>query len=265
MGTAFVVRHPRGFRHGYTPIVRVTDRVGMNFGILKLNAGGRKDVTSPYESALVLMTGRLVFAYDGTTYEAHRRSIFDEDPRAIHFARGASVTVRAESDCEIAVVQVRNENAFRTVVFDARNMIGSEKRGKGLLENTSYRIVRTIFDLSNRPRSKLVLGEDINFQGRWSSYPPHHHAQPEIYHYRFARPQGYGHAELGEDVYKVRNCDTIKILDRNDHAQVAAPGYAMYYLWAIRHLPGNPYVKPDFTKAHRWAMDPKATFWRPKR
>ena len=87
------------------------------------------------------------------------------------------------------------------------------------------------------------------------SRPPHHHAQPEIYHYRFTEPQGYGHGELGDHVFKVRQFDTLKILDQNDHSQTSAPGYGMYYIWVIRHLPGDPYTVPRFTPEHRWTME----------
>ncbi len=126
------------------------------------------------------------------------------------------------------------------------------------------RFVRTIFDRSNsHPDTQLVLGEVVNFPGRWSSYPPHHHPQPEIYHYRFTNPHGYGHAELGEDVYKVRPGDTLKILDELDHSQCSAPGYGMYYIWVIRHLPNSRYTVPVFTDEHRWTMDPASHFWSP--
>jgi 5-deoxy-glucuronate isomerase len=108
-----------------------------------------------------------------------------------------------------------------------------------------------------------VLGEVVTFPGGWSSYPPHHHAQHEIYHYRFTEPQGYGHAELGEQVVKVRQYDTIRIPAGLDHAQCAAPGYGMYYSWVIRHLPDNPYTVPEFTAEHAWTMQADAAFWRP--
>ena len=137
--------------------------------------------------------------------------------------------------------------------------------GKPLGKTREYvSIVRTIFDGRNRPQAKLVLGEVVTFPGRWSSYPPHHHPQPEIYHYRFTDPRGYGHAELGDDVLKVQQHDTIKILDFNDHSQVAAPGYGMYYIWAIRHLDGDPYTVPEFTREHAWLNAPQPPdFWRP--
>ena len=126
------------------------------------------------------------------------------------------------------------------------------------------RYVRTIFDAGNSPpEAGLVLGEVVTFPGGWSSYPPHHHPQPEIYHYRFTAPQGYGHAELGEAVVKVREFDTVCIPAGHDHAQCAAPGYGMYYSWVIRHLPGAPYTAPSFTPEHAWTMSRDARFWWP--
>lgn len=45
------------------------------------------------------------------------------------------------------------------------------------------------------------------------------------------------------------------------HPQVSAPGYAMYYIWVIRHLKGNPYIKPDFEEQHLWVEQPGAKYW----
>jgi 5-deoxy-glucuronate isomerase len=95
----------------------------------------------------------------------------------------------------------------------------------------------------------------ITYPGRWSSYPPHHHPQPELYYYRFDRPQGYGHAECGDEVYKVREHDVLRIPGGRDHAQCAAPGYHMYYLWTIRHLEGARYAGFETTPDHRWTFE----------
>ena len=142
--------------------------------------------------------------------------------------------------------------------------VADERRGEGQVGGRCLRLVRTIFDARNSPPEvRLVLGEVVTLPGGWSSYPPHHHPQPEIYHYRFTHPQGFGHAEHGDDVFKVRNNDTIRIQAGNDHAQVAAPGYGMYYAWVIRHLPGKPYDVPEFTAEHAWTMKPDAKIWEP--
>jgi 5-deoxy-glucuronate isomerase len=174
------------------------------------------------------------------------------------------VALAARSDCELAVYETANQKPFRARVFGPQD-VASEHRGRGAVRDAAWRVVRTLFDRSNsEPAVELVLGEVVTPPGRWSSYPPHHHAQPEIYHYRFTRPEGFGHAELGEQVVKVRSFDTVRILPGLDHAQCAAPGYGMYYSWVIRHLPGNPYGVPDFTPEHRWTQDPSAAFWWPK-
>jgi 5-deoxy-glucuronate isomerase len=141
--------------------------------------------------------------------------------------------------------------------------VATEDRGAGLAQGACRRLVRTVFDHASRPDSNLVIGEVVNYPGRWSTYPPHHHPQPEIYHYRFTLPQGYGHAELGDRVFKVRGGDTSVIPGGLDHSQVSAPGYGMYYLWIIRHLPRRPYRGFTYTPEHAWLLDPRRQGWRP--
>ena len=176
----------------------------------------------------------------------------------------SACSIKAGSDCEFTVYGSANRKHFPTRFYGPED-VPNEHRGKGTVGDACYRYVRTIFDRRNAdPNAELVLGEVVTMPGRWSSYPPHHHPQPEIYHYRFTKPQGFGHAELGEQVLKVRQNDTVKILDGLDHAQCAAPGYGMYYAWVIRHLPDNPYGIPEFTEEHRWTTDPKAEYWKPQ-
>ena len=96
----------------------------------------------------------------------------------------------------------------------------------------------------------------INFPGKWSSYPPHHHPQPEIYYYRFYPQQGFGFGMLGEnEVAVVYDGDTTLILDDIVHSQTSAPGYVMYYTWVIKNLKNNPYNQVTFLPQHTWLMD----------
>jgi hypothetical protein len=37
----------------------------------------------------------------------------------------------------------------------------------------------------------------------------------------------------------------------------------MYYIWAIRHLPGDRYDAPVFAEEHRWTMEAGARHWWP--
>ena len=258
-----LIRNPEGFPpEGYTDITLIGENhadTGIEFGIGTLLDGQRIVTEAAREGALLLLHGEVGFHLPdgrGGTRKvmARRDSLFDEDPACLHYPKGFPLVFEAHGDLEVAYIGVENDAWFEPMFFDGDNMLESEHRGRGQLDDTAYRIVRTIFDIRNRPRCKLVLGEVVNFPGRWSSYPPHHHPQPEIYHYRFDKPQGYGHAELGDEVLKVRNYDTVKILEERDHSQCAAPGYAMYYIWAIRHLSDQPYTVPEFTEDHRWLL-----------
>ena len=51
----------------------------------------------------------------------------------------------------------------------------------------------------------MVLGEVLNHPGKWSSYPPHHHPQPEVYFYRFDYPDGFGAGFANGEIYKTRH------------------------------------------------------------
>ena len=133
------------------------------------------------------------------------------------------------------------------------------------MQETSTRIVRTVFDDSNASEANLVLGEVVTAPGRWSSYPPHHHPQPEVYHYRILPRQGFGLTAIGTESHIVHDQDTVLIRDGQDHPQVSAPGYAMWYVWVIRHLDGCRYnIGQVFTKEHAWVQQPDAAIWSPR-
>ncbi len=261
-----ITANRNGFGPGLTMVTRFDeeeDNTGIAFGVLNLSAGETHDRTTEHESAFLLMNGEVEVGVGGRKIEFRRNSIFDETPSCLHVAAGEPIALACRTDCEWTVYGVENPRRFAPRVYTPEQ-VPNEHRGKGQVDNACYRFVRTIFDGSNSDsNAELVLGEVVTMPGRWSSYPPHHHPQPEIYHYRFTKPQGYGHAELGDHVLKVKQYDTVKIFDGNDHAQCAAPGYGMYYAWVIRHLPGNPYTVPEFTEDHRWVMDEDASVWRP--
>ncbi|HOA12771.1 MAG TPA: 5-deoxy-glucuronate isomerase [Myxococcota bacterium] len=253
-------RFLQGFGPGRTAVCRQDDTevpMGMDFFILRACAG--ETIFDPsdagFECAWLLMDGTVLFQQGDKSHTATRTSLFSQDPYCMHVPAGCPVTIRALADCELALFRVTNDRSFSPRFYDPKTMLECELRDRGRWNDTAYRVVRTIFDNRNNPDAQLVLGEVVNFGGRWSSYPPHHHPQPEIYHYRFSMPQGYGHGELGDDVLKIRQYDTLRISGGNDHSQVAAPGYEMYYIWAIRHLPGNRYTTPEFTAEHVWLKD----------
>ena len=259
--------HRRGFGPGFTAITRLDeaeDATGIALGVLRLAAGESHAAVPAHEAAWLLMDGAVEVTVGNRTAQWRRASLFDEGPSCLHVAAGERVRFTSPTGAELTVYGVANRRGFAPRLYAPAD-VPNEHRGEGQVGNACLRFVRTIFDRRNAdPAAEMVLGEVVTLPGRWSSYPPHHHRQPEIYHYRFTAPQGYGHAELGERVFKVRQYDTVKIFDGLDHAQCAAPGYGMYYSWAIRHLPDAPYTVPEFAEEHRWTLEPGAAFWRPK-
>jgi len=107
----------------------------------------------------------------------------------------------------------------------------------------------------------MVIGEVITYPGKWSSYPPHHHPQPEVYYYRFNKPQGFGCSIIGDEVYKITDSSMSIIPGGLVHPQTSAPGYAMYYCWMIRHLENNPWTDRIDDKAHEWLLEPDVKIW----
>jgi 5-deoxy-glucuronate isomerase len=240
------------------------DPTGIAFGVRRLAAGESLDEIVTGETALLLLDGVVSVGVRERRETLRRGSVFDERPSALHVAAGERVVLEAAGPVELVVCRAQNERPFEPALH-APAEVEDERRGRGVLHDTALRFVRTIFDAESAPpEADLVLGEVVTLPGRWSSYPPHHHPQPEIYHYRFTDPRGYGHAELGDEVVKVRSYDTVAIPAGVDHPQCAAPGYGMYYVWVIRHLPGARYSVPEFDPDHEWVMRPDARTWWPE-
>ncbi len=258
------------FPQGYTEITAIDGphaNMLMDFGILVV--GTEQPWTGPSETerAFLLLRGdvTLNWHWDGNpaTIRIIRSSVLDEEPTVLHVPKGTEVTIVGHAaESEIAIQGVRNEKKFPPRVWKPGEY-RSERFGEGTLQDTSTRLVRTVFDAATAPESEMVLGEVINHPGKWSSYPPHDHAQPEVYHYRFFPEQGFGHAEKEDEVFKVRNLDSYAIPPGVTHSQCAAPGYVMYYIWMIPHLRDDRFG-PDsriFRKEHAWVMDSAAPIW----
>lgn len=262
------LRHPGPFAKGYEAIV---DRSGadsdmlMDFGILTLGPGDAWSSGPADEKAFLLMSGEVDLSWPGGKERAERSSLLDETPSVLHLPDGAEAGLRGgPRGARLAVVRTDNDADFAARFYTPREC-GSEERGKGTMRETSTRLVRAVFDDSNAPVSNLVLGEVVGSPGKWSSYPPHHHPQPEIYHYRFFPENGFGFTTLGEDAYLLKDKDTVLIREGQIHPQVTAPGYALWYLWVIRHLDAKRYRSPYpiFVEEHAWVMSPDAKIWSP--
>ncbi|MGA2612108.1 MAG: 5-deoxy-glucuronate isomerase [Spirochaetia bacterium] len=257
------IPNEREFPFGYTEIGAHHPETLMDFAILRLKAGQTHLSRPGKERAFILLGGQVELSWEGRKVRAQRQSLFDQSPWCLSVPAGMEVALTAlDGEAEISVHATENPRPFPAHLYTPEEC-RSEERGKGTMKETSTRIVRTIIEDPKASHSNLVLGEVITFPGKWSSYPPHHHPQPEIYHYRFQQPGGFGLCQIGEEAYVLRNRDTVIIPPGAVHPHAAAPGYAMFYIWVIRHLDGARYGTPTFVPEHSWVMDPKAKIWGP--
>jgi 5-deoxy-glucuronate isomerase len=204
--------------------------------------------------------GEVSFTYGQEHKTGKRTSYLDECPHCLHIPRNTKVTV--EGTCELYVQKALNDRDFTPVFYKPEdNMVNHT--GKGILDDTMHRVVRTLFDYEHAPYSNMVLGEVISLPGRWSGYIPHTHPQPEIYFFRFPRPEGFGAGFVGENVYKLKNNSLLLIDADKSHPQVTAPGFPMLTVWGIRHLDGNPWMRsktPDVDE-YKWITAPGSKIW----
>lgn len=251
------------FDFGYNPITEIggDPDMLMDFGILRLKSGQVFEDNSALERAYLLVYGEITLEYNKSSIKINRPNCFDYAPWVLHLPADVPVRITGVAeDSEITVNKTVNPRIFDAKLYEPKDT-PDEFRGAGTMQETSTRIVRTTFDYNNAPYANLVIGEVIGFPGKWSSYPPHFHPQPEIYYYKTYPTGGHAFAEVGDDVFKISGNDTILIQSGMTHPHVTYPGYALWYLWAIRHLDGNPYITPTFVPEHEWVAKPDAKFW----
>ena len=261
-----VERRQNNIESGY---ISITEEEGKNsqmlldFGLLKLKAGeswSSEDALK--ERAFNLIQGTVTYEWEGNSETVTRTSCFDEAPFVLHVAKGKEVKLTASTDAELAVEAKKNERDFPSKFYRQED-IRSDIFGGGIMNDTAKRTVRTVFDGEIAPYSNMVMGEVINHPGKWSSYPPHHHPQPEIYHYRHFPQEGFGVSLIDEDPFYVKSGDTTLIPGGKTHSQVAGAGYAMFYIWMIPHLEDDRWLPTTryFVKEHEWLKEPGVKIW----
>lgn len=208
------------------------------------------------ETAILLVQGDILLDWDGQSLPASRSAWYEADLTCLHLCRGQEAAVTACTNCEILVQQTENEQVFPARLYRGEDCI-INMSGEGLCGNTAVRRVVTVFDYHTAPYSNMVLGEVMSNQGNWSAYLPHEHPQPEVYFYHFDRPEGFGAAFVGEEVFKSVDASFTAIPGGKTHPQVTAPGYRMYTCWMIRHFDGNPWTDRIDDPRYTWLYHTK--------
>lgn len=226
----------------------------MDITVYRMKKG---DTVSIYETgketAVLLTEGRITYEWEGRKETAERQGVFTEPPYCLHLGKEVKAVITALGGSEIIVQSTANETPFKSRFYKPEDC-KIELMGETQWEGTAKREVLTIFDYKNAPYSNMVMGEVITKAGRWSSYVPHSHPQPEVYYYKFDRPQGFGAAFIGDQVFKAADGSAASIPGGLTHPQTSAPGYNMYYCWMIRHLDGNPWTTRDNDPVHEWLL-----------
>ena len=204
------------------------------------------------EAAFLLFSGEVTFEWDGKSAEASRPDCFRHEAWCLLAGCGTDVVITARAHSEIYIQATENSKPYEAVMYTPETVQVQYAGNNGELKGCMQREIKTFFDYDNAPFSNMVLGEVLNHPGKWSSYPPHYHPQPEVYFYRFDYPQGFGAGFSNGEVH--RTCHNgLLVINHGFHSQVAAPGYAMCYAWGIRHLEGDPWRKTRIDeKEHEW-------------
>ena len=208
------------------------------------------------ETAVLLLSGEIEYHYEDKCETASRKDVFTEGPYALHVCSGKCVEVKAVKDSEILVQCTKNENEFSSKLYRPEDAPWAYS-SVGKFGNVAKRRVNTIFDKDIAPWSNMVLGEVLNDRGNWSGYLPHRHPQPELYYFKFDRPEGFGASFVGDRVYKSVDNSFSAIPGGNLHPQSAAPGFQMYTCWMIRHLENDPWLQTtrNEDEAYLWLHD----------
>lgn len=230
----------------------------MDTVIYKMKKGERKTfLLENDELAVMLILGAVTFEYEGTCVSAERQSLFSQRPSTLHVCKKIKVSVVADENSEILAQSTENEKIFQSKYY-APEACDYFTSCQGKWEDTAVRDVVTVFDYNNAPYSNMVLGEIQTRQGRWCSYIPHSHPQPEVYYYKYERPEGFGACFIGESAHMIKDGSVGCFPGGVNHPQVTAPGFPMYTIWMIRHLPGNPWIDRVDDERYMWLNDGEA-------
>jgi len=246
-----LIRQDGDFPGGYSPVVSAGE---LDFGVLVLGPGEEHEDAAALERAYLLLGGEARLSWEGGEAQVRRGSMLEEPPCVLHVPAGTRVSLLGTGPgAEFSVHRVANEQAFVARLIGPRQ-VTQTRLCPPKLGAAGERLLRSAIDDTTAPYSNLTMGEVLNQPGCWSSYPPHHHPHPEIYHYRFFPRQGFGYSEEGGQVYKVRHRDTVALAPGAVHPQAAAPGYAMGYVWGMPHLKGNRCGEDSrvFEEEHAW-------------
>jgi 5-deoxy-glucuronate isomerase len=228
--------------------------------VITLQRHETREIAAPAddEAAIILLQGAVTFDH----VAAHRTSVFDERASGVYLAPKARVELRAQENAELAIaatVGCALESTDTHPVVVRPEAVVVHDRGRPPWHRTVHDVVA-----DGIPAQRLIVGETFNEPGQWSSFPPHKHdgadgeaAFEEVYYYRFDPPDGFGFQGLydadGNEHAEFLRHGRIVAIPSGYHPVCAAPGYRMYYLWAL--VGAQRALEMHEDPAHRWLHD----------
>ena len=227
-------------------LVRAGDQTELiNLELIDLRTTESWESASELEVVAVILSGQVDASIDGRDLgpAGGRRSVFEGPGHAVYSPPDAMMRITARGGtAELALVSVQ---PGKSIPGTARVIRPEDQRIASVGQENWSRSVRTMLG-PEHAASRLLLGETVNPPGNWSSYPPHKHdvqALPsevrleEVYLFKVDPPEGFGvqvrYDEDGnEEAFLVRDGEAA-VIASGYHPVVAAPGYALYYLWAM--------------------------------
>lgn len=192
------------------------------------------------EVLVVLLSGEVAFSVEGQDYCFKRADVFTDLPQSVYIPSGQQVTFRVSDRCELAICKTASTKGGPVVVISKENLT-VEQRGKN-----GFR--RAVCDIINEAGASefLVVGETINCNGEWSSYPPHKHDETsekecemeELYLFKLNPENGFGfqriYTEDGslDETMTIHHND-ITLIPKGYHPVAVMPGHQIYYLWVL--------------------------------
>jgi len=220
--------------------------------------------TADRETCLVWVTGKGIAKAGGDEFGSlgGRASPFEGQPAAVYVPAGASWSVTAQGDLELAVCTAPGKPASRPARVIRPEDLSKETRGKG----TNTRHVTNILP-EDQPADSLLVVEVITPGGHTSSYPPHKHDTDDLpaeslleetYYHRMNPPQGFAFQRIYTDDRSLDEAMAVEdgdvtLVPKGYHPCAACHGYDLYYL----NVMAGPKRTWKFHNAreHEWMLE----------
>ncbi|MFO8057085.1 MAG: 5-deoxy-glucuronate isomerase [bacterium] len=234
------------------------------FAVLRLGPGEDYEQKLEDQECVALLTaGKCRVMADGTELGSMgpRKNVFDDLPWAAYVPGGKSFRIVADEESELTLSYAEWRKTEKPVLVTPEDVVVNH-RGKPGYE----RYVRDVA-VKNVQADSLLVGETINAAGEWSSYPPHKHDTQiegveteleEVYFYKVNPFQGFGFQRVYTDDRSLDEAMTVEqndlvLIPRGYHPVSAAPGYALYYNWALAGPKRE--MKPHNDPEHEWVLE----------